>query len=108
LIFEGDGWKLADDKSGPWYIWYKPYEDERPEIYTDPAALIDRNNVQIRNIFIGVLLSIFLLFVVIFGNFDSTKLISAILVLSFVFYGYAVAQLYRSNKKLKKDAIKVF
>ena len=105
-LFKEDGWVLMDEKIAPWYIWRKSYEDERPDIYTDTKSLIERNNRQIRNIFIGVFISLFLLYLVLIGNFDSTKLISALLIISLVFYGYLTAQYYWYNKKLKQNAIR--
>jgi hypothetical protein len=105
-IFKEDSWELVDNKSGIWFIWRKPYEDERPNIYTDTKSLIERNNRQIRNVIIGVFISLILLYFVLIGNFDGTKLISTVLIMSFVFYGYLMAQYYRYNKKLKQDAIK--
>jgi hypothetical protein len=105
-LFKEDGWVLVDEKIAPWYIWRKSYEDERPNIYTDTKSLIERNNRQIRNVIIGVFISLILLYFVLIGNFDGTKLISTVLIMSFVFYGYLMAQYYRYNKKLKQDAIK--
>lgn len=105
-LFIEDGWVLMDEKIAPWYIWRKSYENERPAIYTDTKSLVERNNRQIRNVFIGVFLSLVLLYVVLIGNFDSTKLISALLIMSLVFYGYLIAQYYRYNKKLKQNEIK--
>lgn len=105
-IFKEDGWKLVDNKSGPMFIWSKSYQNEKPHIYTDTKSLIERNNRTIRNIIFGVFLSIFLLCLVLVSNFDSNKLISSILVMSFIVYGYLIVQLYRHNKKLKQNAIK--
>lgn len=105
-IFKEDGWKLVDNKSGPMFIWSKSYQNEKPNIYTDTKSLIERNNRTIRNIIFGVFLSIFLLCLVLVSNFDSTKLISSILIMSFIVYGYLIVQLYQYNKKLKQNAIK--
>ena len=104
-IFKDDGWKLVDNKRGPMFIWSKSYEDERPHIYTDTKSLIERNNRTIINVLFGVFLSVFILYLVLIGNFDSTRLISLILIMSFVVYGYLIVQLYRYNKKLRQNAI---
>ncbi len=105
-LFKEDGWESMDNKMGPWFIWRKPYEDERPNIYTDTRSLIEKNNRQIRTVIFGVFVTLFLLSLVLISNFDGTKLISALLILSFVFYGYIIVQLRQHNKKLKIDAIK--
>ena len=105
-IFKEDGWKLMDNKIGPWFIWSKSYQNERPNIYTDTKSLIERNNRQIRNISIGALISLILLYIMIISDFYETKLISALLILSLVFYVYLIIKLYRYNKKLKQNTIK--
>jgi hypothetical protein len=105
-IFQEDGWELVNDTISPWYIWRKSYEDKRPSIYTDTRSLIERNNRQIRNISIGGIISLFLLYFVLITSFDNTKLIPTLLILSLVFYGYLIARLYQYNKKLKQNSIK--
>jgi hypothetical protein len=105
-IFKEDGWELVGKKIGPWFIWRKAYGDERPHIFTDTKSLIERNNRQIRNIYIGALISLILLYFVLISDFDKNKLISALLIMSLVFYGYLIAKLYGYNKKLKQNAIK--
>jgi len=105
-LFKEDGWELVDYTISPWYVWRKPYEDYKPSIYTDTISLIERNNRQIRNISIGALISLILLYIVLINDFDKTKLISVLLILSLVFYGYLIIQIHRYNKKLKQNAIK--
>lgn len=105
-IFKEDGWELVDYTISPWYIWRKSYVDKRPSIYTDTRSLIERNNRQIKNISLGALISLFLLYSALITGFDNTNLVSALLILSLVFYGYLIAQIYRHNKKLKINAIK--
>ena len=105
-IFKEDGWKLIDTKKGPMFMWSKSYEIEKPHIYTDTKSLTERNNRTIRNILFGVFLSMFLFCLVLIGNFDHIILISLILAISLVVYGYLIAKLYRYNKKLKQNAIK--
>jgi hypothetical protein len=105
-LFKEDRWELVDYTISPWYVWRKPYEDNKPSIYTDTKSLTERNNRQIGNISIGALISLILLYIVLINDLDKTKLISALLILSLVFYGYLIVQLYRYNKKLKQNAIK--
>jgi hypothetical protein len=105
-LFKDDGWELVDYTISPWYVWRKPYEDNKPSIYTDTISLIERNNRQIRNISIGALISLILLYIVLINDFDKTKLIFVLLILSLVFYGYLIIQIHRYNKKLKQNAIK--
>lgn len=105
-IFKEDGWELMDNKMGPWFIWRKPYENKRPSIYTDTKSLIEKNNRQIRTVIFGVFVTLFIISILLIGNFDGTKLITTLLILSIVFYIYIIAQLYQNNKKLKQNAIK--
>jgi nicotinamide riboside transporter PnuC len=42
LIFMDAGWELVYEGGG-WYIWRMEYEGERPEIFTDVASLLHRN-----------------------------------------------------------------
>ncbi|EKQ51842.1 MAG: Protein of unknown function (DUF2812) [Methanobacterium sp. Maddingley MBC34] len=105
-IFKEDNWELVDETISPWYVWRKSYEDKKPCIYTDTRSLIERNNRQIRNIGFGAIISLILLSSVLITGFDNTKLISAILIVLIVFFGYLIAQLYQYNKKLKNNAIK--
>jgi len=105
-LFKEDGWESMDNKRGPWFIWRKPYEEERPNIYTDKKSLIEKNNRQIRTVIFGLVVTLILLSVVLIFNFSLSKFISTILILSMVFYGYIIVQLYQYNKKLKTNAIK--
>lgn len=102
-LFKEDGWELVDFQNDPWFIWRKSYQDERPSVYTDTKSLIERNNRQIRSIIIMVPVTL-LIFVVI-GYFFKAQLISALIIMSLVFYGYLIAQLYQHNKKLKQNTI---
>lgn len=105
-IFKEDGWESMDNKMGPWFIWRKPYENEKPSIYTDTKSLIEKNNRQIRTVIFGILVTLFILSLLLISNFAGAKLISIPLILSIVFYIYIIAQLYQNNKKLKQNAIK--
>lgn len=42
-LFGDAGWKLAGKGNG-WYFWSQGYESEKPEIFSDTQAAIDRNN----------------------------------------------------------------
>ncbi len=105
-LFKEDGWESMDNRMGPWFIWRKPYAEERPNLYTDTKSLIEKNNRQIRTVIFGVVVTLILLSIVLISNFNFSEWISAILILSMVFYGYIIVQLYRYNKKLKTNAIK--
>ena len=105
-LFKEDGWELTDDKIIPWYIWRKPYENEKPDIYTDTKSLIERNNRLLKTVGILVLLEIFIFYRTSVGGSDEIKSIMMILIsLTLVFIGYVTAQLYRCNKKLKESEI---
>lgn len=43
-IFQADGWQLEWAGANGWYLFSKAYTDERPEIFTDNASLIEKNN----------------------------------------------------------------
>ena len=101
-LFKEDGWELADDKIIPWYIWRKPYENERPSIYTDTKSLIERNNRLIKTVGILVPLEIFIFYLLLEHN---SGIVGALIfiVLIITFLGYVAAQLYRYNKRLEKN-----
>ena len=86
-IFKEDGWESMDNKMGPWFIWRKSYEDERPCIYTDTRSLIEKNNRQIRTVIFGVFVTLCIISILLIGNFVLAKLISALLIMSIVLYG---------------------
>lgn len=105
-IFEEDGWELMDNKMGPWFIWRKSYQNKRPNIYTDTKSLIERSRRQIRTVIFGIVVTVILISIILISNFYGSKLISALLALSIVFYSYIIIQLYKYNEKLKQNAIK--
>lgn len=41
-LFHDAGWKLAD-QAASWYFWRAPFEQEKPEIFSDAQSKIDRN-----------------------------------------------------------------
>lgn len=103
-LFKEDGWELVDDKTTPWYIWYKSYKNERPTIYTDTRSLIERNNRQLRTVGLVVPVEIFVFYMMLEsgpGKIESAVMLFTIIIL--VFFGYVIAQLYRYNKKLEKS-----
>ena len=104
-LFKEDGWELVDFQNDPWFIWRKSYQDERPSVYTDTKSLIERNNRQIRSIII--MMSVTTIFFVVIGYFFKAELISALIIVSLVFYGYLISQLYQHNKKLSKPLLNV-
>jgi hypothetical protein len=107
-LFKADGWELADDKIIPWYIWRKPYENERQSIYTDTKSLIERNNRLIKTVGILVPLEIVVFYRVFESGSDEIKsALMLFIILIFVFLGYVTAQLYRCNKKLEENEIRL-
>ena len=107
-LFKEDDWELADDKIIPWYIWRKPYETERPSIYTDTKSLIERNNRLIKTVGILVPLEIVILYRVFESGSDEIKsTLMLFIILIFVFLGYVTTQLYRCNKKLEKSEMRL-
>jgi hypothetical protein len=61
-----------------WYIWGKPYEDERPNIYTDTKSLIERNNRLFMTVGLIVPSQLFLIYNVFEGSFGRIELAFAI------------------------------
>jgi hypothetical protein len=104
-LFKEDNWELVDDKIVPWYIWRKPYEDERPNIYTDTKSLIERNNRQLMTVGILVPVEIFIFYSA-FESGSGRIWLLALLFMLIVFLGYVTVQLYRYNKKLEKSEIR--
>ena len=101
-LFREDGWELADDKTVPWYIWRKIYENERPSIYTDMESLIERNNRQLMTV--GILLPFeIIIFYTILENGSSGVWVLVLFFIMILFLGYVTLQLYRYNKKLEKS-----
>lgn len=105
-IFKEDGWELMDNKMGPWFIWRKSYQNERPNIYTDTKSLIERTRRQIRTVIFGIVVTLIIIAIVLVTNFYASKVISALLILSIIFYCYIIIKLQKYKTKLKKNAIK--
>lgn len=107
-LFKEDGWELIGDKAAPWYIWCKHYEDEMPNIYTDTKSLIERNNRLLMTVGLIVPSQLFLIFNVFEGSFGRMELALAIFgSIMILFFGYIIVQLYRYNKKLEQNEIKI-
>ncbi len=99
-IFEDSGWELIFSRMG-WYFWRMSYSGERPEIYSDPDSLIERNN-KLMTLFI-ILATIQMPIIVanmnLISKFPYVLLIYAII---FGFMGYGIVQLISINKRLKQ------
>ena len=112
-LFKDDHWELVWSGAGGWYIWKKEYVQERPDIYTDNNSLIDRNK---RLLWILSPLTALLAFlVVIFSThvyapgYEVTglsKIVAGVIIAEVTFFGYALLQLNRYNKKLIQNKIK--
>src|SRR5690606_10982946 len=46
-LLEDAGWELMLNHSG-WFIWRKPYEGRKPELFTDIDSLLERNKRMLR------------------------------------------------------------
>ena len=102
-IYKDDGWRIKWTGGKGWNLWMKPYEGERPEIFTDTYSLIERNNRLIK-----LLLPIFVLLLVIFAillamNNDALKPLVFIYVALISLYTYFFYQVYTHNLKLKEN-----
>lgn len=104
-LFKEDDWELVDDKNVPWFIWRKPYQDERPHIYTDTKSLIERNNRQMWTV--GILLPVeIFIFCMVLMHGSAEIWVLAMLFLVILLLGYVTLQLYRHNKKLENNEIR--
>ena len=61
LLLADDGWKLMGQKSG-WLLWEKPYNNKRPEIFTEPDSLINRNNKLLKLLYPLLVINVLNLF----------------------------------------------
>jgi len=105
-IFQEDGWELVDETISPWHIWRKPYQDNRPGIFTDTRSLVERNNRQIRNITLAAIISLILLYIEWITGLSYAGIIPILLIFSLIFYAYLITRIHQHNKKLKNNAIK--
>ena len=104
-LFKEYGWELADDGILPWYIWRKSYENERPSIYTDTISLIERNNRQLWIVGILIVMDTIVFYSTFNGGYIGIGL--GLLFLMILVLGYIMMQLYRYNKKLEKNEMKL-
>lgn len=99
-LFQSDGWSLEWSGAGGWYLFSKPYDTVRPDIFSDNTSLIERNNRILK-----VLLPIFIMLVVLFFSVvlpvlkEPFYIVLYILVISL--YSYIFSQIWRYNRKLK-------
>lgn len=101
-IFQADGWQLEWTGANGWYLFSKAYTDVRPEIFTDNASLIEKNNRILK-----VLLPLFIMLIVLFITIVLPVLKEPFYVGLYVFalglYTYIFTQVWRHNRKLKID-----
>ncbi len=102
-LFQEDGWELIWSGAWGWYLWKKPYHDERPEIFTDTNSLIDRNH-RITKILIPLFAMIILIFIVLLMmKRESYKYLIWFYVLLIALYSYILFHFAKYNKKLKDN-----
>lgn len=107
-LFDDDGWELFWKGAFGWVIWKKTYTNDRPEIYTDSKSLIHRNNRLIKLLTL-VICGLLLIFVIELTDYEGSSFFKSVLwfyILIYLFYGYALFQLKRYNKKLKQGNIR--
>ncbi len=104
-IYQDAGWSIKWTGGNGWYLWMKPYETERPEIFTDTQSLIERNNRMIKVLFpmFGILLALFV--ILLSTRIESFKPLIYLYIGIIALYSYFFYQVYTHNKKLK-DHIK--
>ncbi|MGB9936504.1 MAG: DUF2812 domain-containing protein [Methanobacterium sp.] len=106
-ILKEDGWELVGNKYIPWYMWRKSYENERPNIYTDAKSLMERNNRLLITVGIFLLLEISIFSQMFLHGFDEMGLVSLMFIMIIAFIGYITVQLYRYNKRLARNEIRL-
>lgn len=102
-LFREDGWALVWSGAGGWYIWQKAWVTKRPEIYSDSASLILRNNrltTMLRPIFV-ILVVIFGILLVNRRNFSD--LLLWVYVFLIALYAWIFFQVSRYNRRLKAE-----
>lgn len=104
-----DQWQLVGQQIG-WLLWQKPYDNQRPQVFTDPDALIHRNH-QLMKLLI-VLIAIQLINIIIqfahmgFQGFvtDYAKLSLVLVVVLTVFISlgiFGILKIHQHNKRLR-------
>jgi hypothetical protein len=105
-LFKEDGWELVENTDAPWYMWRKSYKDERPNIYTDTKSLIGRNNRLLKTVAIVMPSQLFLFYLAFESGSGRIELALGIFsIIMIIFFGYAIVQLYRYNRKIGKNEI---
>ncbi|MDP3487264.1 MAG: DUF2812 domain-containing protein [Bacillota bacterium] len=109
LIFEDVGWQLKYSGLG-WYIWAKPYENRRPDIFTDPNSLLDINRKLSNVLAFGVILMLagqlpLLTLAIKERNISPLLTLMPLYVVGFGFFGWALLKLRSANKKIKKKQL---
>lgn len=102
-IFHDVGWELVYSHMG-WYIWRMPYEEERPEIYTDMGATVDRNKRLMLMLGVVGMLQILVIGSLIGNPYADKSILRFILVANgsvFSFAAYCFYHLLESTNRLK-------
>ena len=102
-IYKDAGWSIKWTGANGWYLWMKPYEEERPEIFTDTASLIERNNrlIQVLKPMFVILLILFVILVS--ANMKALRPLIFLYVAIISLYSYLFFQVAKYNKKLKDN-----
>lgn len=104
-IYQDAGWSIKWTGANGWYLWMKPYEDEKPEIFTDTQSLIERNN-RLYKVLIPMFIMLLIIFaILVITGIESLRPLILLYVAILTLYGYFFYQVYRHNEKLK-DHIK--
>jgi hypothetical protein len=105
-LLTDDGWELILVSTG-WCVWRKPCGGQRPELYTDPDSLIQRNKRVIGAIGV-VIMSQIPLMVSVNASHSSSPLKTGLLFLYLLMIGaavYGVLRLWSRNQRLKTRKI---
>lgn len=102
-IYKDAGWSIKWTGGNGWYLWMKPYEDERPEIFTDTSSLIERNNRMIK-----VLKPLFMMILIIFAillltGINTLRPLILLYIAIICLYSYLFYQVAKHNQKLKDN-----
>lgn len=102
-IYQEAGWSIKWTGANGWYLWMKPYENERPEIFTDTQSLIEKNNRLYK-----VLIPLFVLLLVVLALLlaarnEAYTVLIILYVAIITLYGYFFYQIYKHNKRLKDN-----
>lgn len=109
LIFEDAGWQLKYSGLG-WYIWAMPYENRRPDIFTDQNSLLDINRKLSNVLAFGVILLLatqlpLLTLVIKERNISPLLTLMPLYVVGFGFFGWALLKLRSAKKKMESKQV---